>query len=124
MTMSTTTATLEPAHAKPAEAAPLPKPAGGKKAFIILGAVAVLGAAAAFGYTALNRNKETTDDAQIDADVVPLAPRVGGMIKEVVVHDNQAVKKGDLLVVIDPVDYEVQAKKAEAELEAARAQSL
>ncbi len=122
--MSTTLVESEPAHAKPAAAAaPAPKAAGGRKAFIILGAVAVVGAASVFAFTALNRDKESTDDAQIDADVVPLAPRVGGMVKELAVHDNQPVKKGDLLVVIDPVDFEVQVKRAEAELDAARAQA-
>jgi membrane fusion protein (multidrug efflux system) len=71
----------------------------------------------------LGVGKETTDDAQIDADVVPLAPRVGGQVAAVLVAENQAVKKGDVILQLDDVDYQARVQQAQAELDSARAQS-
>ena len=65
--------------------------------------------------------RETTDDAQVDAHVTPIATRVGGMVTQVAVKDNQQVEAGALLVVIDPRDYEVALAKAQAELATAEA---
>ncbi|HKI87009.1 MAG TPA: HlyD family secretion protein [Thermoanaerobaculia bacterium] len=62
---------------------------------------------------------ETTDDAQIDGHIVAIAPRVGGMVTTVHVNDNQTVKKGDLLVEIDPEDYQIALERAQAEYAAA-----
>jgi membrane fusion protein (multidrug efflux system) len=64
---------------------------------------------------------ETTDDASIDGMVVPVSPRVSGHINRVTVTDNQKVKKGDLLVEIDPRDFEIRLDMAKAGLEAAKA---
>jgi membrane fusion protein (multidrug efflux system) len=58
----------------------------------------------------------STDDAQIDAHVNPVAPRVGGTVLAVLVADNQQVEKGTLLVRIDPRDYQVALARAEADL--------
>jgi len=60
----------------------------------------------------------------VEADVVPLAARVGGEVARVMVKDNQAVKKGDLVLVIDHADLATKVRQAEAEAEIARAQSL
>jgi len=60
--------------------------------------------------------RETTDDAQVDAHVMPIAARVGGTITDVRVKDNQPVEAGDVLVLIDPRDYQVALDKARAEL--------
>jgi multidrug resistance efflux pump len=49
-----------------------------------------------------------TRDSQIRANIVGIAPRVSGPIVHVAVHDNQAVKKGDLLFEIDPADFQAQ----------------
>jgi membrane fusion protein, multidrug efflux system len=99
------------------------KQKGARKAFLILGGVAALVLAGAFGYRELTRGKENTDDAQVDADVVPLAPRVGGTAISVPVHDNQSVHKGDVLLQIDPADFDIKVKQSEAELAAAKAQA-
>jgi membrane fusion protein (multidrug efflux system) len=60
--------------------------------------------------------RESTDDAQIEGHVNPVAARVGGTIVEVRVRDNESVEKDALLVRIDPRDYEVAVAKAEADL--------
>jgi len=57
-----------------------------------------------------------TDDATARANVVGIAPRVGGQTIKLNVQDNQAVKKGDLLFEIDPEDYRLALEKAKAEL--------
>jgi membrane fusion protein (multidrug efflux system) len=72
---------------------------------------------------ALTAGRETTDDAQVGADMVPVSVRVPGVVLSVPVGDNQAVKKGDLLAQIDPADYETKVRQAEAELRAAEAQA-
>ena len=93
-----------------------------KKAYLILGVVAAVVAAAWFGHRALTKGKQNTDDAQVEADVVPLAARVGGVVKTARVHDNQIVKAGDVLFELDPADLDVEVARTEAELEAAKAQ--
>jgi len=92
------------------------------RAYLILGVVAAVVAAAWFGHRALTAGKQNTDDAQVEADVVPLAARVGGVIKHAQVHDNQIVKAGDVLFELDPADLDVEVMRTEAELEAAKAQ--
>jgi membrane fusion protein (multidrug efflux system) len=59
---------------------------------------------------------ESTDDAQIDGHLNAISARISGQVNEVLVEDQQMVKKGDVLVKIDPRDYEVAAAKAEADL--------
>ncbi|HEY3092825.1 MAG TPA: HlyD family secretion protein, partial [Vicinamibacterales bacterium] len=65
--------------------------------------------------------RETTDDAQVDAHVTPVSARVGGMVVDVSVKENQQVEAGATLVVIDPRDYQVALDKARAELATAEA---
>ncbi|MDD5428478.1 MAG: HlyD family secretion protein [Candidatus Omnitrophica bacterium] len=55
-----------------------------------------------------------TDDAYITGRIHNIAPKIPGTIKAVNVEDNQNVKKGDVLVEIDPVDYELKVNEAEA----------
>jgi multidrug efflux system membrane fusion protein len=57
-----------------------------------------------------------TDDATARANVVGIAPRVGGQILKLNVQDNQAVKEGDVLFEIDPEDYRLILDKAKADL--------
>jgi membrane fusion protein (multidrug efflux system) len=64
---------------------------------------------------------ETTDDAFVAGDVTPLSARVSGNITEMPVNDFQIVKKGDLIAVIDPSDYQAQFDLAQANLAAAEA---
>ena len=65
--------------------------------------------------------RETTDDAQIDGHIAPIAAKVGGTIQRVLVQDNQEVKQGDVLVEVDPRDLQVALARAEADLAEARA---
>jgi membrane fusion protein (multidrug efflux system) len=66
---------------------------------------------------------ESTDDAFIDAYVTVISPRVPGQIERLMVTDNQEVKQGDVLVEIDPRDYEASRSQAQADLDAAHSQS-
>jgi len=62
-----------------------------------------------------------TDDAYVEGRVHQIAPKISGTVKQVLVVDNQRVKKGDLLAEIDPVDYDVKVKEAEGAYLAERA---
>ena len=64
----------------------------------------------------------STDDAQIDGHIVPISSRISGVVQEVLVDDNQRVKAGQLLVRIDPRDYQAKVDQAKAALAAAKAQ--
>jgi membrane fusion protein (multidrug efflux system) len=64
---------------------------------------------------------EETDDAYTAGDVTPLAAKVSGYVATVAVTDYQTVRKGDLIVEIDPSDYRAQLAQAEANLAAAQA---
>lgn len=59
---------------------------------------------------------ETTDDAQVAKKMNPIIPRVSGYITKVLVKDNDLVKKGDTLFVIDNSDYLVKVEEAKAAL--------
>src|SRR6266403_1251253 len=59
---------------------------------------------------------ETTDDAFIDVHFVSVAPKIAGRVTEVHVDDNQLVKKGDVLVEIDPRDFQIALAQAKANL--------
>ena len=71
----------------------------------------------AAGYFAWNAFRyEDTDDAQVDGHVMPLSARIDGHIKDVYVIEGQLVHAGDVLVTIDPQDYQVAAEQAQANL--------
>jgi multidrug resistance efflux pump len=61
-------------------------------------------------------NAPWTRDGHVRADVVQIAPDVSGLITEVKVHDNQLVKRGQVLFVIDHARYALALKQAEAAL--------
>jgi len=65
--------------------------------------------------------RESTDDAQIDGHITPISSRVSGTVIEVNFRDNSSLKAGDVLVRLDPRDYEVAVARAEAELADAQA---
>jgi len=68
--------------------------------------------------------RESTDDAQVDAHVTQIAARIGGTILRLPVGDNQQINAGEVLVEIDPRDYQVALEKARAELADAEANAL
>lgn len=93
------------------------------KKFILIISVLLLIAIVYIGYKYVHSlSHETTNDAQIQANMVPIIPHVSGYVKEVFVIDNQKVQKGDTLFVIDKSDYLVQLEKARANLLAAQSQ--
>src|SRR5512143_3542887 len=57
-----------------------------------------------------------TDDAIVMADIIGVVPQVSGTITELHVKDNQSVKQGDLLLVIDPRPYEFAVQRARADV--------
>jgi len=77
------------------------------------GAVALVVLAALFLYY---RNRESTDDAQVDGHVTPIAAKISGRVGAVLVDDNQEVKAGQVLVKIDPRDYQAAVDQAKATL--------
>ncbi len=68
-----------------------------------------------------SRGHESTDDAQVDGHITQISARVGGPVIDVKVTNNLAVKTGDLLVQIDPREYEIAVQRAKAELADAQA---
>lgn len=64
---------------------------------------------------------QSTDDAFVEGHIVSIAPRVEGPVLKLLIDDNQLVKKGDLLLEIDPKDYDVKLQQAKAKLEEAKA---
>jgi len=83
--------------------------------------LAVVGTAVGVRYYLYAMVHESTDDAFVDGHVVPISPRVAGHVAKVQVTDNQWVSKGDLLVELDPRDFEARLSAGEAALAAARA---
>ena len=101
---------------------PMPEaPKKRSKSFLIILSVFVL-LGAWFGITTYTHNQhhQETDDAQIEANISPVIPRVAGFVKEVRVKDNQMVKKGDTLIVLDDRDLALDVQKAEASLATAK----
>lgn len=64
---------------------------------------------------------KSTDDAFVEGHVITMAPRVAGPVLKLNIEDNQEVKKGALLLEIDPNDYEAKLKETWAKLEEAKA---
>ena len=106
-----------------AETAPLEKPKKRNPLALIILAIVLL-AGGYYGFTRYQFAKahESTDDAQVEGDVYPVLPRVGGPVLEVKVDENEPVKKGDVLVTLDQADYQQRVNAAEAALFAAQAQ--
>ncbi|TWI52477.1 membrane fusion protein (multidrug efflux system) [Pseudomonas duriflava] len=93
-----------------------------KTAFSLVGAAVVLGALYACVHVVQNDATQTTDDAYITADSVLVAPKVAGIVAEVLVEDNQPVKAGQLLARIDDRDFVAAQASASAAVKAARAE--
>ncbi|WP_276134083.1 HlyD family secretion protein [Polluticoccus soli] len=96
-------------------------PKKSNKRFAVVLGLLVLGGAA-FGLTKYvhSMHHEDTDDAQVEASISPVIPRVSGFVTEVRVADNQKVKKGDVLFVLDDRDLRIKLDQAEAALAAAQ----
>jgi membrane fusion protein, multidrug efflux system len=121
--MSDTTQTV------PKTTAPAPAPSRTAAwAFPFLRVLLVVAVAALAWYIAASWDRwtggarfERTADAYMTGDVTPLAAKISGYVSAVPVNDYQQVRKGDLLVEIEPSDYRAQLEQAEANLAAAQA---
>lgn len=94
-----------------------------KTRLIILASVLLIGGF--FGTRAwlYAQHHESTDNAQLDATITSVRSAVSGFVKEVRFNDNQVVKKGDTLVIIDNKDYLARVMQAKAMLQSAEAQT-
>jgi membrane fusion protein, multidrug efflux system len=81
---------------------------------LIAGGVVVL--SAVIGLLAYYHNRESTDDAQVDGHITPIASKIYGRVSKVLVDDNEPVKAGQVLVKIDPRDYQASLDQAKAAL--------
>lgn len=109
-----------PADPVPAEPAQPTK----KKPFgLIIGAVVLI--AAIFGYRtwSFNQTHASTDDAAVASSVVQISSQVSGTVAQVLVKDNEVVKKGELLAVLDDRPFVASVQQAQANVDAAVAQA-
>ncbi|MBO1323947.1 HlyD family secretion protein [Acetobacter sp. TBRC 12305] len=100
------------------QAAPQKKNNGRRKA-ILTGVIVIL-AVGAGAYWFLTRNEIETDDAFTAGRAVGIAPHVDGYVTELLVNDNQFVRKGQVLARIDPRDWQAARDRAAAAVAAAQ----
>jgi membrane fusion protein (multidrug efflux system) len=109
----------------PADTAAKPSPtAGRRRAFFIFAVILLALAAGGFLFWMHSRQFETTDDAEVDAHMNPIAARIDGNVVRVYVENNQTVKTGDPLIDLDPRDYQVALDQYAAKLAQARTMVL
>src|SRR5690242_2347691 len=96
--------------------APAATPKKRRTALIVLPLLTALALAGSGTAYAFGHGKQSTDDAQVEGHVTSVAPRVAGLVKSVLVKDNQSVKAGDLLVELDDRDFAAKAAAARADL--------
>ncbi|MBO3459482.1 HlyD family secretion protein [Aetokthonos hydrillicola Thurmond2011] len=104
---------------------PKKKPNKRKRLFLLAGGAVAAIAASIFGvhWWMYASTHQSTDDAYVTNDVHPVSSRINGTVSEVLVNDNQHVQAGQLLVRLDPRDYQVQLQQTQAALEAAQRQA-
>jgi membrane fusion protein, multidrug efflux system len=95
---------------------------GGRRLVLALAGVAAL-AAIVWGGTVWYRSatRVTTDDAYVEGTIAPVSAKVTGHVVDLQVRDNQAVKRGDLLLRVDPRDFEARVTQARAAVAVAQA---
>jgi membrane fusion protein (multidrug efflux system) len=91
------------------------------RALALTGGVLLLGTI--LGLYLHYRVRESTDDAQVDGHIAPVASKIYGNVAQVLVDDNQEVKAGQVLVKIDPRDFQAQVDEARARLAVAESQA-
>ena len=96
--------------------APAGKGSRRRVVLVIVGIVVVIAAIAATIYLIDAAHYETTDDAYLEGHVVPISAEVAARVASVQVDDNQLVHKGDVIVQLDPTDYQVALEQAKASL--------
>jgi membrane fusion protein, multidrug efflux system len=109
-----------------AAAAPEPKKPGlwSKPAFrfaFVVGGLVLIAAIVVFYW--YSQGRVNTDDAEVDGHLNPVSAKISGNVLQVLVDDNQQVKAGQVLVTIDPRDYQAKVDQMRAALDLAKAQS-
>lgn len=105
------------------EPGPPPSKSKRKRKLLVIGVIAfVVLTAVSVYYFLFIAPYEDTDDAFIDGYVTLISPRVSGPVTQLLINDNEQVKAGDVLVQIDPRDYETSMALANANLVAANSQ--
>lgn len=100
-----------------------PKKGFWKKLVLIAILIVVGGLALVWGvqYWIHAQSYESTDNAFIDGDIIPISSRVSGHVDQVLINDNQKVKAGDVLARLDARDFEARLKQSQAALATAQA---
>jgi len=114
--------TAPASHAHPTKSARADSPRNRLALKLALGA-AILAVAVWLGRVAVHTYRyEETDNAYVVGHLRQISPQISGQVKEVRVHDNQNVKAGDVLIVLDSLEFEIARQKAEANVAQAKAQ--
>jgi membrane fusion protein (multidrug efflux system) len=92
-----------------------------RRMLMLGGSVLIAALAGLFFYY---HNRESTDDAQVDGHITPVAAKIYGRVAQVLVDDNQQVKAGQILVKIDPRDYQASVDQAKAALALAESEAV
>jgi membrane fusion protein (multidrug efflux system) len=89
--------------------------------FVIIGIIVIAGLI--WGWTKISYaiTHETTDDAQVETNISPVLPRVGGYVKYIAVKDYDSVKSGQLLVQLDDAELQTQLLQMQADYETSKA---
>lgn len=95
----------------------------GRRAYAVVAALAAVLALGYVAFRAWTSGRESTDNAQIEADVTPMTARVSGTVRAVHVEADSFVHAGEVLVELDPSELEAAVRQAQAELSVARAQA-
>jgi membrane fusion protein, multidrug efflux system len=93
-----------------------PKPLASSKVLRGLPIAAVVLVVAALALLLYFHDRESTDDAQVDGHITPVASKIYGRVSNVLIDDNQSVKAGQVIVQIDPADYQAAVDQAKAAL--------
>jgi membrane fusion protein (multidrug efflux system) len=112
----------------PREEKPVSRPRNRKLLpLLIVGATLGAGAIAAgiytYRYMQFAKYHQVTDNAYVSADIYPVNSRIAGVVMAVASKDNQSVKPGEVLVQLDPREYQVSLAQAKADLELAKQQA-
>ncbi|MEQ4703637.1 HlyD family secretion protein [Providencia huaxiensis] len=92
-----------------------------KNVALAITAIAVLMGGLLINKFAIKKTAQNTNDAYIRADISRISPQISGVVTEVLVQDNQWVKEGELLAVIDPREFTVALSQAAAQEQSAHA---
>ncbi|MGS0748747.1 HlyD family secretion protein [Halpernia sp. GG3] len=98
------------------ESIPQPKKKKSNIFPIILAVLIVIGGFFGYRFYKFNQSHEDTDDAQIAANLSPVISKISGYVDEIRVKDNQFVKKGDTLIILDNKDEKLVVEQAQAAL--------